>query len=96
MTQEKFEQLLTRRLRDILLDQLCLSSASEATVAEKGLASFFEFATGCVRKGLLQNPDILTLFEDLYECCQEQHLSKLFPLFERAILGTKADGSDRI
>ena len=36
------------------------------------------------------------LFEDLYECCQESHLSTLFPLFERAIHGSKSDGSDKI
>ena len=49
-----------------------------------------------MKESFLENVDILTLFEDLYECCPESLLTTLFPLFERAILGSKADGSDRM
>ena len=49
-----------------------------------------------MKESFLENVDILTLFEDLYECCPESMLTTLFPLFERAILGSKADGSDRM
>ena len=55
----------------MLLDQLSLLNGSEASVAEQSLSSFFNFATECVKSGLLKNPDILNLFEDLYECCKE-------------------------
>lgn len=49
-----------------------------------------------MKEGLLKMEDMLTLFEDLYECCQEAQLTALFPLFERAILGSKLDGSERM
>ena len=91
-------QLLGRRLRNLLLDQLSSLNCADITpiVAEQRLSCFFNFAIECVKDGLLTNEDILTLFEDLYECCQESHLTTLFPLFERAILGSKADRSDKI
>ena len=60
------------------------------------MSCFFNFAIECVKEDLLTNEDILMLFEDLYECCQESHLSTLFPLFERAIHGSRPDGSDKI
>ena len=95
-TLENLAQLLSRRLRCILLDQLGAFRGADASVAEKSLSSLFAFAAECVRESLIENADILTLFEDLYECCPEEHLTKLFPLFERAIHGSKADGSDKI
>ena len=46
---------------------------------------------------MLKNEDVLLLFEEMYECCQESWLATLFPLFERAIYGSRpGDDSDRI
>ena len=91
-------QLLGLRFRSLLLELLTgLGSDKEAVEnTEKQLTSFFNLAIDCVKEDLLKNEDILTLFEDLYECCQESQLTTLFPLFERAIHGSKADGSDKI
>ena len=72
-----------------------LNSAT-ASVAAASLTKFFAFVIKCGQEGLLKDLHILPLYEDLYECCQEQHLSELFPLFERAIIGSNADGSDKI
>ena len=85
----------------MLLDQLQVLNSSPAgqandQKAEQRLSYFFNFAIECVKEGLLANEDILNLFEDLYECCQESQLSRLFPLFERAIHGSKAEGSFKI
>ena len=82
----------------MLLDQLKVlnSNNTPQQVAEQRLSSFFGFASKCMKEGLLKMEDMLTLFEDLYECCQEAQLTALFPLFERAILGSKLDGSERM
>ena len=71
VTMVKLTQLLGQRLRNALLDQLReLNDASlPAKVAEQRLSCFFNFAIECVKEGLSTNEDILTLFEDLYECC---------------------------
>ena len=96
MTMEKMRHLLSRRLRSLLLGHLGAGLSSDVDKAEKDLASFFNFGIECVKESFLENVDILTLFEDLYECCPETFLTALFPLFERAILGSKADGSDKM
>ena len=92
---EKMQQLLGRRLRNLLLAHLASLTASPAQ-AETELSSFFSFGIACVQAQLLANEDILSLFEDLYECCPEKMLSTLFPLFERAIHGSQSDASDKI
>ena len=68
---DNLTQVVSRRLRIILLDKLNELKGKNAAVAEKSLSSFFKFATQCVQDGLLQDHDILTLFEDLYESCPE-------------------------
>jgi len=70
-TPDNFTQVVSRRLRMILLNKLNDLKAAKASVAEESLSSFFKFATQCVREGILWDQDILTLFEDLYESCPE-------------------------
>ena len=90
--------LIGHRLRSLLFDLLrgINDNGVSHQVAERRLSSFFNFAIQCVKEDLLTNEDILVLFEDLYECCQESQLSTLFPLFERAIHGSRPDGTDKI
>ena len=68
--------MIGRRLRSLLFDLLRGINNSDNgsvshQVAERRLSSFFNFAIKCVKEDLLTNEDILVLFEDLYECCQE-------------------------
>ena len=86
--------LIGRRLRSLLIDLLrgINDNGVHNQVAEQHLSCFFNFAIKCVKEDLIANENILGLFEDLYECCQESQLSTLFPLFERAIHGSRPDG----
>ena len=74
--QQQLQQLklmIGRRLRSLLFDLLrgINDNGVSHQVAERRLSSFFNFAIKCVKEDLLTNEDILVLFEDLYECCQE-------------------------
>ena len=71
--QIQLKLMIGRRLRSLLFDLLrgINDNGVSHQVAERRLSSFFNFAIKCVKEDLLTNEDILVLFEDLYECCQE-------------------------
>ena len=87
-----------RKLRGLLLDllQVLSKDGSTAAVVEQELSKFFKFTIDCLKEGFLKNEDILTLFEEMYECCQESWLKTLFPLFERAIHGGQGEEGHQI
>jgi hypothetical protein len=83
--QERFQGYLSRAMRKVLLTLLQKLIDRELEAAT--LEPFFSFGVLCVHRGYLSKKDILDLFEDLFECCPEQKLEQLFPLFENSVLG---------
>ena len=55
--------------------------------ADGGLGNFFDFTVSCSIKNLISKGLILELFCDMFECCPEQQLRSLFPIFENVVEG---------
>lgn len=65
-----------------------LETIPESQLVAATLRPFFAFTVRCVQSNLLSQKDILDVFEDLFECCPEQKLEELFPLFADSVLVT--------
>ena len=83
--QERFQGYLCRAMRKVLLT--LMHKLIDRELAAATFEPFFSFGVSCVHKGYLSKKDILDLFEDLFECCSEQKLEQLFPLFQSSVLG---------
>lgn len=84
---ERFQGYLSRSLRKLLLNIL----SRDKELAAQSLQPFFSFAVECVRLSYISKKDILDLFEDLFECCPEQKLQEVFPLFQNSVMGSTTE-----
>jgi hypothetical protein len=75
--------LLCRPLRKHLLS--LLQTLHDHQLAAGTLKPLFGFVVRCVQRRFLSQKDMLDVFEDLFECCPEQKLEELFPLFAEVV-----------
>ena len=82
--QKAIETILGKQLRKVLLEML---QNSQTYAAEgKNLKNFFDFAAQCALKEMITEKLILELFQDMFECCPESELKRLFELFKNVVL----------